>query len=99
MEDGFHGGFEWDEEKRLTVLEKHGIDFRRAVEIFEGSTHVSPSRQSESEERWIAIGILDQVEIAVIYTMREQICRIITARRARRYEREKYHARFPGGGA
>ena len=91
--------FEWDERKRLTTLEKHGIDFRRAIEIFGGSTLVFPSRQSESEERWTAIGILDQVEIAVIYTMRKQICRIITARRARRYERSEYHTRYPGGGA
>ncbi|MCH8169283.1 MAG: BrnT family toxin [Proteobacteria bacterium] len=80
------------------MLQKHGIDFRKAIEIFNGNTIVYPSRQSEDEERWIAIGILDQTEIAVIYTTREKVCRVITARRARRYERSEYHARYPGGG-
>ncbi len=30
--------FEWDEQKRLSNLEKHGIDFIRACQIFDGYT-------------------------------------------------------------
>ena len=30
--------YEWDEQKRLSNTHKHGIDFRDAVEIFEGDT-------------------------------------------------------------
>ena len=30
--------FEWDEAKRLANLEKHGVDFRVAAFIFEGTT-------------------------------------------------------------
>ncbi len=29
--------YEWDEAKRLATLEKHGIDFVDAVEIFSGT--------------------------------------------------------------
>jgi len=27
--------FEWDEGKRLSNLAKHGLDFRRAVDVFD----------------------------------------------------------------
>ena len=30
--------FEWDEPKRLSNLQKHGIDFVRACQIFDGYT-------------------------------------------------------------
>ncbi len=97
MEDDFLGGFEWDEEKRKQAILKHGIDFADAIGIFDGEVLLAPSKHDD-ERRWIAVGLLNGIEIAVIYTMRGDTCRIITARRARRYEREKYHARYPGGG-
>ena len=76
-------------------LEKHGIDFLDATRIFAGS--VLRARSAfEGEDRWIAIGLLDGLEIAVIYTLRESTCRIITARRARTNERRRYHENFPG---
>lgn len=97
MAHDFLGGFEWDEDKRAQTILKHGIDFADAVEIFDGAVLVAPSKHT-SEERWIAVGLLDDIEIAVIYMIRGETCRIITARRARRYERENYHARYPRGG-
>jgi len=90
--------FEWDEDKRTKALEKHGIDFADAVGVFDRETLVAPSKHG-NEERWVAIGLLEGIEIAVILTMRSDVCRIITARRARRYEREIYQARYPGGGS
>ena len=87
--------FEWDEAKRAAALEKHGIDFLDATRIFAGS--VLRARSAfEGEDRWIAIGLLDGLEIAVIYTLREGTCRIITARRARTNERRRYHENFFG---
>ncbi|MGH6903977.1 MAG: BrnT family toxin [Geminicoccaceae bacterium] len=40
--------FEWDDRKRLANLEKHGLDFRRAVQVFDGpSFSYRSSRQYE----------------------------------------------------
>jgi uncharacterized protein len=83
--------FEWDAAKRLTTLDKHGIDFVDAAKIF-SSPYVRAGSKQNSEERWIAIGLLEGIEIAVIYTIRGNVCRLITARRARIYERKIYHA-------
>ena len=39
--------FEWDEAKRLKVLEKHGIDFWRATELFEINHVILPARSEQ----------------------------------------------------
>jgi uncharacterized protein (DUF4415 family) len=38
-------GFEWDEDKRARNLAKHGVDFRRAVQIFGGQVIEGPDRR------------------------------------------------------
>lgn len=88
--------FEWDEEKRRATYEKHGIDFRDAVEIFSGQ-HLDVPARSEVEPRRCAIGEVDGIMIAVVYTARYGKIRIITARRARRNERRAYHANVSRG--
>jgi len=90
--------FEWDEDKRKTTLQKHGLDFIDAIKIFAGPILTARSTH-EGEERWISIGLLDGLEIAVIYTIRSDIYRIITARRARKKERDLYDAHYPARGA
>ena len=37
-------GFEWDENKRRSVLEERRIDFRDAIRIFDGPVLETPSR-------------------------------------------------------
>ena len=83
--------FEWDEEKRLATIEKHGIDFVDAIEVLLAPHLLAPAR-SEIESRAFAIGELNGVTISVLFTMRDNAIRIITARRARRNEREQYQA-------
>ena len=90
-------GFEWDEHKRQAVLEERRIDFRDAIRIFDGPVLETLSRHA-AETRWVAVGIVDGKEIAVVYTVRDGRRRIITARRARTHEREEYHAHVLGGG-
>jgi len=48
-------GFEWDEVKSRANLNKHGIDFDDASEVFYGPVIVRKSTRN-NEERWIAIG-------------------------------------------
>ena len=87
--------FEWDEAKRHATLSKHGIDFIDAVEVF-AQPHLRLPARSEIEPRQIAIGIVNGIPVAVIFTIRDDVIRIITARRARRHEREHYQIHVAG---
>lgn len=83
--------FEWDEEKRRFALQKHGLDFLEAVEIFE-TDHLCLPGRSDIEIREIAVGYVNENYLAVVFTMRGEATRIITVRKARRDEREAYDA-------
>jgi uncharacterized DUF497 family protein len=90
--------FEWSEQKRLENLRKHGIDFVDAKEIWQGEVLEVPSEQQEhKEQRYIAYGVLDGRIIAVVFTWRGEFRRLISARRARRYERQNYQDIFGAG--
>lgn len=82
--------FEWDENKRKINLERHLIDFEDAASVFD-SPYLRRRSDRADETRFLAIGLLDGIEIAVVYTIRKEACRIISARRARQNERTAYH--------
>jgi uncharacterized protein len=92
--------FEWDEIKRQANFEKHGIDFNRARAIWRGEV-IDPfdERWIGGELRRLALGIVgeDEIIIGVVYTDREDVRRIISARRARRHERQDYQDQFGHG--
>ena len=88
--------FEWDETKRRSNIERHGVDFRDLGRFFAGPTLIWRSDR-KSEIRWVAIGILDERVISVVFTQRNHSCRIISARRARRKERAAYRQIHPRG--
>ena len=48
------------------------------------------TRTDYGEKRYIGIGIVDDLVLTVIYTLRGETCRIISARRAKRHERKTY---------
>ena len=81
--------FTWDEAKRISNINKHQIDFADAAEIFADDPLILPAR-SEVEARSIAVGALADQVIAVIFTLRGDVIRIISARKARTDERELY---------
>jgi len=88
------GDFEWDENKRRINLGKHGIDFIRARLIFDDEHHVilrSPVEQPEM--RFLAIGMLSERLVTVVFTFRGSRIRLISARRARIAERRAYEQR------
>jgi len=90
--------FEWYEQKRLENLGKHGIDFFDAKEIWQGEVLEVPSEQQEhGEQRYIAYGLLEGRVIAVVFTWRGDSRRLISARRARRHERQDYQDVFGTG--
>jgi uncharacterized protein len=81
--------FEWDETKRRANLAKHLIDFKDAILIFDGLVFEKPQHR-HGEDRTLAIGVMDGIEIVVVYVARANYRRIISARRAHRSEREDY---------
>lgn len=89
--------YEWDEKKRVQNLKKHGIDFDDARVIFDGPTIVMQSNR-KTETRYAVLGFIEENEIAVICTFREDRCRIISARRARTNERKELHRRIKRNG-
>jgi len=88
--------FEWDDEKNEINQKKHGIDFETATLVFDDPFCVTfIERESCGEERWHAIGSIENIiVIVVVHTYREdgldEVIRIISARRATRHERKLY---------
>ncbi|MDR1650954.1 MAG: BrnT family toxin [Synergistaceae bacterium] len=85
-------GFEWDDQKRIANIRKHHIDFNDAAAIYNGFVITSKTPQPNlTEERFLSIGLMRDIEIVVVFTKRGGNRRIISARRARKNEREKYY--------
>jgi uncharacterized protein (DUF4415 family) len=68
--------FEWDERKRETNLAKHLIDFQDAGRVFDGPVFESADSR-HGEDRIIAIGLMEGIEIVVVYVVRGKRRRII----------------------
>lgn len=84
---------EWDERKRISNLLKHGIDFQDLTEVFGDPTAYEYLAADEyGEQRCVLVGPMRNRIIAVIYTIRGTRIRIISARIARRQERELWNA-------
>ena len=64
---------EWDEEKNKINQNKHGIDFETARLVFDDPFCVTfVERVSGGEERWHAIGsVEDIIVIVVVHTYRQ----------------------------
>ena len=89
--------FEWNEEKNILNLQKHGLSFEEAKEVFEDLFHISKldHRFDYFEERWITLGSTKKGKIVVVANMffddnGEEIIRIISARKANQKERKFY---------
>ncbi|MCE2886869.1 MAG: BrnT family toxin [Pseudanabaena sp.] len=83
--------FEWDEANRLANLRKHGIDFLDVSFVFEGDTlTVEDNRYDYGEQRFVAFGLLQSLVVAIVHSDRNDSIRIISARKATRYEQKIY---------
>jgi uncharacterized DUF497 family protein len=83
--------FEWDEKKRLINIRKHGIDLADVAAIFELDTvTVIDDRFEYGETRYQTLGLLKASVIMVVHTESETVIRIISARKATKYEEETY---------
>ena len=87
--------FEWDAEKALTNLEKHGVSFETAKRVWDDPLHeIYFDRVENGESRWHAMGCVDGVIILlVVHThpgLDEDRIRIVSARKATPKERRRY---------
>ena len=84
--------FEWDEAKNLENIRKHEIDFADVFEMFDSPMLIEPDdRFDYGEDRWFGIGFLGNGVAVVVWTERQNnVIRIISARRANRYERQRF---------
>jgi uncharacterized DUF497 family protein len=84
--------FEWDTLKAANNVEKHGVDFDTATEIFDDPDLIEIiDSRTYGERRYKAVGASRGMILFSAYTMRgEDVCRIISARRASRRERATY---------
>jgi uncharacterized DUF497 family protein len=90
------GEFEGDERKRLSNLQKHGIDFRDVILLTAGPIMVGDARTVDGEERWMATGRMKDIFVTMIFTKRGRVIRIISLRSARHGERKAYQALLSG---
>lgn len=86
--------FEWDEVKREANLVKHGVDFVDAVEVFADPLRIEriDTRREYREGRRQVIGRVGDQVVFVVYTLRGEARRVISARKASRDERRAYLA-------
>jgi uncharacterized DUF497 family protein len=84
--------FEWDEAKRRLNFKKHGIDFEDVIPAFNSPMHTGlATREDNGEDRWIGIGLVRNIVVGFAFTERgNDSFRIISARKAMKYEREAY---------
>ena len=83
--------YEWDEAKRRTNLEKHGIDFEQ-VEAFQWETALLERSTREGEPRILALGYIGNRLHALVYVERGANIRVISLRKAHPKEEDRYAA-------
>jgi len=81
----------WDPNKAKSNYRKHGVRFADAVGVFEDENAITVQDHHKSEERFVTIGrdFLSRI-LVVVYTFREVVIRIISARKATARERRIY---------
>jgi len=93
--------FEWDETKRMTNISKHGLDFVDGLKAFQNRLLVRrDSRKEYGEDRWQGIGEIEDQIVVLVFTERSlEKIRIISIRKANKYERDGYERFREGKGS
>ena len=77
----------WNERKRISNLRDHGFDFRDASTVFDGLTYtIEDDRFAYGEQRLMTLGFLGGVSVSIVHTETSQVIRIVSFRKATRYE-------------
>ena len=83
--------FVWDEAKRISNLEKHGLDFADAHRVFAGALIVlEDMRESYGEQRMIGLGMLDSLVVVVVHLEDDNTIRVVSMRGGTKRETALY---------
>ncbi len=84
--------FEWNDDKAASNIAKHGVSFEDASLVFDDLSQVDKldDTMEYDEERSIVIGMASGRLLTVIYTLRLERTRIISARKANKNEQYEY---------
>jgi len=82
--------FEFDPEKSASNKDKHGIDFIEAQALWGYDFYLDLDARSVGETRFARIGKLGSKHWVAFYTLRGETVRIISVRRAREMEIQRY---------
>lgn len=87
--------FEWDEVKSESCLRTRGFDFAYAAFVFADPNRMieQDNRYSYGEERYQLIGRIESRLFVLVYTPRNDVIRIISARKANQREVRLYENR------
>lgn len=90
---------EWDRAKNTINKRKHGVSFEEAETVFsdEHALFIDDPEHSDEEERFILPGLSAVLRTLVVchcYREKDEIIRVISARKADRTERNHYNRRW-----
>lgn len=88
--------FDWDTEKNLANIKKHGVSFKMAASSFFDKKAITfpDDRNSQDEDRFILIGLNKIDNLLIVshcYRKEGNLTRIISARKANSYEIDIYN--------
>ena len=83
---------EFDQHKAISNFNKHAVTFDEAVScLLDPNALVQEDLDTQGEHRWILLGMSDQARLlTVIYTLRDDAIRIISARKSTTKEAKNY---------
>ena len=87
--------FNWDRDKNLSNIEKHGIPFKNAALTFfdPNAATIDDETHSRDEERFWLIGLSNDYRLLTVchcYREDDTVIRLISARKATKQEEKEY---------
>jgi uncharacterized DUF497 family protein len=91
--------FEWNDAKARDNARKHGVSFEEARTVFSDAQAIlmPDPDHSSGEERFLLLGLSSTLRVLTVvhtYRERDEVIRIISARKATHTERAQYGARW-----
>lgn len=87
-------GFQWDEGNSEKNWEKHKVSKSECEQVFFNLPFVIADdiKHSNDEKRWFILGLTDADRLLfIVFTIREKLIRVISARNMNKKERETYN--------
>jgi uncharacterized DUF497 family protein len=89
--------FTWTEEKNLLNKKKHGFYLSEIVDVFNDPHLIDwydKEHSSLNEDRYIGLGVFQDVVLFVVFTEQGDDIHLITAREALRHEERLYYDQY-----